>query len=189
MPRSNKPKKPETLKFRRRTTNLERGFFSLTKTLPYQASGVIIGQLTAESCVPACIRMVLFDLFPERRDNYQFSESFLRTALQTDYRGTSLAKVPELLDFLGVSLKYEYSNCSVEELKSSLDNACAFVRVTKGNPNEGHLLLVEEITDDYAAIRDPLPEGKGSAYRVPINDFLESWKSKLTGLGQAILVK
>jgi ABC-type bacteriocin/lantibiotic exporter with double-glycine peptidase domain len=189
MPRSDKTKKNNPLRFHRRIINRERGFFSFAETIPYQPRGVLIGQQTADSCVPACIRMVIFDQFPEKRDDYQSSESFLRTALHTDFRGTSLLKVPEIFLQLGISLRYEYCTCSVEELKNSLQNAVALARVTKSNPKEGHLLLVEKFTDDYVAIRDPLPEGEGSAYLVPIDAFLKVWQSEITSLGQAILVK
>lgn len=189
MPRSDKTQKNNPLQFHRCITKREQGFFSFAETIQFKPRGVLIGQQTADSCIPACIRMMLFDQFPEKQDDYQFSESFLRTALHTDFRGTSLLKVPEVLSQLGISLKYEYCTCSSEELKNSLHNAVALVRVTKSNPNEGHLLLVEEFSDDFVAIRDPLPEGKGSAYLAPIDVFLKVWQSEITSLGQAILVK
>jgi hypothetical protein len=38
-----------------------------------------------------------------------------------------------------------------------------------------HAVLVDEITDEFVALRDPLPPGTGSAYRLPVQIFVQAW--------------
>lgn len=74
------------------------GFFAAVDTTPYQPRGVLIGQATDDSCVPACVRMLLLDEFPHLADDYRLSESFLRNALKTTGKGSSVAGVPAFCD-------------------------------------------------------------------------------------------
>lgn len=130
--------------------------------------------------------MLLFDLFPERQQDYSYSESFLRAALTTNQR----APVPELLRHLGNPLPYRYrKDVTRGELQRAILNAFVMVRVAGQDRADGHVVLVEEISDDFVALRDPLPEAQGSAYRISLNVFLTAWQAKKTGLGQAILVE
>jgi hypothetical protein len=55
-------------------------------------------------------------------------------------------------------------------------------------PSDGHALLVEKCDAAYVAVRDPLPEGAGKAYRVPLNDFIRVWLSPESHRGSAAVV-
>lgn len=172
----------------RRGLKRVRGFFAFAETTPYQPRGVLLGQQTSDSCVPACCRMLLLDHFPSLHADYQFSESFLRTALGTDIEVTYISNIPRLFQQVGFSMPYMFSaSVTVEQLIEAITNAPIIVRVTIEGDEQGHVVIVEEIKDDRVAIRDPLPEGSGSAYRISWQTFCAAWQARKTGLGQAVL--
>lgn len=165
------------------------GFFAAVETRPYQPRGVLLGQATDDSCVPACARMLLFDQYTERASAYAFSESFLRGACATGRAGSVIARVPEILRQSGLRLPYHYrTDLTLAELQAAITRAFAIAVVRSQLPRAAHVVIVEEMTADDIAIRDPLPRGRGSAYRVPLAAFEASWLSGQTGLGSAVIV-
>lgn len=78
------------------------GFFAAARTLPYRARGVLLGQDTPDSCVPACTRMLIYDLLPGAGERHIFSESYLRAAFETDTTGSEVSRIPEVLRGAGI---------------------------------------------------------------------------------------
>jgi len=162
------------------------GFFSAAETHPYLPRGVLLGQSTEYSCVPACTRMLILDHVPAARHDPNLSETFLRTQFQTDKEGSVIASIPAILRANGVELLYVYqSDLTFEQLRRALTYGDA-IAVLRDLQNI-HVVIVEQITDDAVALRDPLPPGTGSAYWVALNVFLAAWQT--TGLGSAIVLE
>ncbi|MGH9844887.1 MAG: hypothetical protein ACREEM_39730 [Blastocatellia bacterium] len=149
----------------------------------------MLGQATDDSCVPACVRMLLLDNFPEKAGDYLFSESFLRMDFETEREGSVITRIPEVLRQRGLTRPYLYqTDLAVDDLRGSLARGFAIAIVRTLLPREAHAVIVEELTDDEVAVRDPLPQGKGSAYRIPLTEFLHFWLSAETQCGSAVVV-
>lgn len=157
-------------------------FFAAFETLPYVPLQVVIGQYKAESCVAACCRMLLL------RDGIEVSEAFIRHALGLR-EGAFVSQIPEALQSFGFSTPYAYQHdLSIEDLAAAVGRGPAVAFVKTANALDGHALLVDEIANDLVAVRDPLPEGEGKAYRVGLADFLSVWIRLQNGRGQATIV-
>lgn len=165
------------------------GFFAAVDTYPYKPRGVLIGQITDESCVPACVRMLLLDEFPHLADDYRLSESFLRNALETTSKGSSVAGVPAVLREMGIIRPYAFRvDVTFTELKRAAADGAMMVILRTFFPQSAHVVLVEEVTEARVAVRDPLPLGRGSAYAVALSEFMSAWSNSTSKLGCAVIV-
>ncbi|MBI1763685.1 MAG: hypothetical protein HYR56_19845 [Acidobacteria bacterium] len=162
-------------------TSKARGyFFAALEVQPYQPNGVLFGQYLPDSCVAACCRMLLVDA------GVTVSEAELRTWLD-DEKGAFISRVPSVLQQFGLSAIHQYRNdLSFDELRQAVTTGPALVFVTKPRSKAGHALLVDQIKDGLVAIRDPLPELEGKAYRVGVSEFLTFWLHS-NGRGQAAI--
>lgn len=165
------------------------GFFAAAATFPYQPRGVLLGQETGDSCVAACCRMLLLDQWPEAKNDYRFSESFLRAALETDRNGSLIGRIPEALRNFGLPQKYLYRrDLTIEDLQDAMQLGAA-IAIMQDVSEEGlHALLIEGISAYSVAVRDPLPIGSGSAYEVSLPVFLARWHQRESGAGWAVIV-
>jgi filamentous hemagglutinin len=165
------------------------GFFAAFDTVAYQPRGVLLGQATDDSCVPACVRMLLLDNLPHLEGDHRFSESFLRDALETTDEGSAVARIPAVLREMGVIRPYAFrADLTLSELRASAQSGAAVVVLRTIFPESAHVVLVEEITDEVAALRDPLPLGVGSAYTVGLQEFASAWYRRNSDVGCAIIV-
>lgn len=164
------------------------GFFAAVDTLPYHPRGVLLGQETAYSCAAACCRMLLYDYVDGARDDYLSAESFLRAALATGFKGTTVAHIPEVLRERGMSASYQYRrDLTIDDLRRLVAHYPAIALVHATN-SDLHALIVEGVTDISVNIRDPLPEGRGAAYSLSRALFLAAWIDQETGGGKAVVV-
>lgn len=169
---------------REKTPKLARGegFFAAAETESYQPSGSVLGQLTPDSCVAACCRMLLRDYAGD------VAESFLRDALDTDEGGASLSKAPSVLRNFGLTFFYTYfSGLTLDQLFTATRRAPAIVVVKASMSGGLHSVMVDGVDNDSAYIRDPMPLGKGSAYKVSITTFTRHWATE-NGLGRGVIV-
>lgn len=158
------------------------GFFATEKTFPYHPKGCVIGQLTPESCVAACCRMLLRDSIED------VVEIYLRTALHTDKRGANLSDVPDVLHLFGMKADYHYrTDLTIETLREATKKGAAIVAIKNEN-DDVHALIVDGIEDEYVLLRDPSPFGKGSAYKIALNNFVEVWLQKNRRQGRGVVV-
>jgi hypothetical protein len=51
-----------------------------------------------------------------------------------------------------------------------------------------HAMIVDGIEADEVVIRNPLPESRGTAYKLPLTVFLTHWLNRETGCGRAVVV-
>lgn len=132
--------------------------------------------------------MLIFDRFPELEDDIGFSESYLRGFLNTDATGSVIADLPSVLRMATID-EYEYRNdLTFDELREAVTRGFAVASVYKKSNETGHVLIVEEITDETVAVRDSLPDNRGSSYRVRQEDFLTVWLSPKTQRGIGVIV-
>jgi filamentous hemagglutinin len=165
------------------------GFFAAVETRPYRPRGVLLGQATDDSCVPACVRMLLLDNLPHLENDHRFSESFLRGALETTDEGSSVAHIPAVLQEMGVVRPYDFrTDLTLSELRASAQSGAALVLLRTVFPESAHVVLVEEVTDEIVALRAPLPLGAGSAYTVGLQEFAAAWYRRNSDVGCAVIV-
>ena len=166
-----------------------RGFFAAFETQAYLPSGCLLGQETPDSCAAACGRMLLMDYLADARGNYEFAESFLRDALKTGLRGTSLPRIAGALVKFGMPLPYVYrKELSLAEFARAVRRAPVISFIKAENDDDYHAVLVDRITDEAVYLRDPLPQGCGSAYRIALSVFLTYWLNPETQCGHAVAV-
>lgn len=162
------------------------GFFAAAETLPYQPRHPKLGQLQDDSCLAACVLMLLRD-----QGHEGIYEAMLRTASQIQGEGGFISDVPPVLRQLGSRLNYVYrDNLSLGDLEAATQKGAALVEVRFKDKRGSHALLldgIEEGTD--VLIRDPLPRGEGAAYKVSLETFLAFWLSERTGLGRGVVVE
>jgi ABC-type bacteriocin/lantibiotic exporter with double-glycine peptidase domain len=157
-------------------------FFAAFENFPYEPHGVVLGQNQPDSCVAACCRMLLHD------HGIEISEAFVRHALELE-EGAFVSQIPDVLQSLGLNRPYVYRrDLTVVDLAAAVKRGTAVVFVKMSGALDGHALLVEEMANDLVAVRDPLPEGEGKAYRARLADFLRFWIHPKTGRGQAAIV-
>jgi hypothetical protein len=165
------------------------GFFAAADTKASQPRGRLLGQETGYSCVAACCRMLLLDYVAGAEDDYLVSESFLRAALATDFKGTAIVRIPEVLREKGMPITYHYrKDLTIDDLRESVESFPAIAMVRAKGDDDFHALIVEGVTDTSVNIRDPLPEGTGSAYSLSLALFLSAWINEKTGCGHAVAV-
>lgn len=122
------------------------------------------------------------------RDGIEMSEAFIRHALDLK-EGAFVSQIPDILQSFGFNDPYAYrQDLGIEELVAAVNRWPAVVFVKTTNALDGHALVVDEIANDLVAIRDPLPEGEGKAYRVRLTDFLSVWIRPQNGRGQAAIM-
>ena len=173
---------------RKATGKAKGSFFADKEIWPYSPKGVLRAQANKTACVPAVCRMLIFDRFPELEDDINFSESYLRHFLKTDAEGSLVADIPTVLRLAQID-DYVYRNdLSFDELHAAVTRGSAVVSVYKKATEAGHVLIVEEVTAEHIAVRDPLPDNQGSAYLVRHTDFLAVWLSPKTGRGIGVVV-
>jgi hypothetical protein len=103
--------------------------------------------------------------------------------------GAFVSQLPEVLMSFGLNRPYAYRNDLIlDDLEVAVKRGTAVGFVKVSGALDGHALLIEEIANDLVAIRDPLPEGEGKAYRAQLADFLRFWTHPKTGRGQAAIV-
>lgn len=160
------------------------GIFAAETLAPYTPKGALVGQLTPDSCVAGISRMLLRDPVKD------VPEAHLRIALQTDRTGTDLHKLPAVLKQFGLSVHYVVREAlSLEELVKAIIVGPGVVTVKVKRGSDLHAVIVDEIGEEWVAIRDPLPEGRGSAYRVRLNAFLRAWFYQEPGRGFAVVIE
>lgn len=92
--------------------------------------------------------------------------------------GTALSNSIPALKQYGVSASYK-PNLSIEELRAATsNNRSAIVNVNTVISGGVHAIVVDGIEDNLVLIRDPLPEGVGSAYKLPLETFQTAWTGK-----------
>ena len=162
------------------------GFFAATETLPYQPKHPRLGQLLDDSCVAACVLMLLRDQGQE-----EVYEALLRTALNIRGEGGFISDVPLVLRQFGSQLNYLYrDDLSLFDLEAATLKGSALVEVRFQDRRGSHALLVDGVEGEaYVLIRDPLPRGEGAAYKVSLETFLAFWLSEKIGLGRGVAVE
>lgn len=154
------------------------GAFATEETLPYYPPDKVVGQLQPDSCVAAACRMAIYD---STGDDYP--ETWLREAAKVEpNEGTLLQNAVDALDQYGVTSRYE-SNLSVETLEATTKDRSAIVTVKTLTTGGEHALIVDGVEDGYTLIRDPLPAGQGTAYKVKTETFTNAWT------GKAVIIK
>jgi ABC-type bacteriocin/lantibiotic exporter with double-glycine peptidase domain len=155
---------------KRYSTKSRGGFFAKEKTFPYLSAKGVIGQLTDDSCVAAVCRMLLIE------SGVEIPEAFLRVRLNVQNDGSNLSAVVDILSE-ETGILYEFrSNLTFEELKRALLFGSVAVNV-RAEHNNIHALLIEKIADNFVYIRDSIPLGQGSMYKISQDVFLRHWFS------------
>lgn len=157
------------------------GFFAKAETQPYQPLGSVTGQFYDDSCVAACCRMLLRDAVGD------VAEAVLRNALQTE-QGAYLSAVPAVLWRYRLPGYVYRPALTLDELQTATAQRPALVTVKhRFDAVDSHALVIDRITAQAVFIRDPLPEGAGSAYHVAMETFLNVWLRE-DGTGRAVVV-
>lgn len=153
-------------------------FFDETDQIQYQSPHELIPQFNDDSCVAACVRMILADY------GIYVPESYLASALETS-DGAFLSKTPEILEDVGSLSKFEWRNdLSLADLNAALKQASAVVSVKRKGEIFGHALVIDAIFGNEIRLRDPLPRYEGKSYAVLIEKFSEVFFRKgETGFG------
>lgn len=156
-------------------------FFHELETILATPRGVVIGQMYDDSCVAACARMLAADA------GVDVPESYLRELLKID-EGAYLSDLPDALQTIGVSTRYEYRrDLTLAALQQAVQTGAAVAYLEKPVTG-GHAVIVETITEMFVTIRDPLPIGEGRGYQVRQQDFLRFWLLSNTDRGHALIV-
>lgn len=157
------------------------GFFAKTETQNYQTPGSVIGQFYDDSCVAACCRMLLFDTVGD------IAEATLRAALQTE-QGAYLSAAPAVLWRFRLPGYVYRPTLTLDELQTATLQRPALVTVKHQLEDiDSHSLVIDRINAQAVFIRDPLPEGAGSAYSVAVETFLNVWLRE-DETGRAVVV-
>jgi ABC-type bacteriocin/lantibiotic exporter with double-glycine peptidase domain len=115
--------------------------------------------------------MVLKDL------GVEVPEMYLREALNVDAeKGGLLKEAPKGIADFGKTATYAES-MSMEELAHQTQGGAVVVSVSKKGYG-AHALVVDGVTDEHVLIRDPLPEGQGSSYKIRKSSFMGMWAGK-----------
>ncbi len=159
------------------------GFFAEWETLPYLPLGDLRGQFHDDSCLAACCRMLLADSVED------VAEARLRVALEME-GGAYLSAAPATMREFGLP-GYVYNAALLfPELGTALMKGPAIVAV-KHHPDDVdvHAVVIDRIAEEFVSLRDPLPEGTGSAYQVAVEQFLNVWLRAESGTGRAVVVE
>lgn len=83
---------------------------------------------------------------------------------------------------------YAYQrSLTLDELRASIELSPVIALLRSAVADELHALIIEEIEDDFIAVRDPLPMGAGSAYWVRVSLFLKYWLDQEAQCGLAVV--
>ncbi|MDQ3687680.1 MAG: hypothetical protein M3430_19060 [Acidobacteriota bacterium] len=117
------------------------------------------------------------------------AESYLSNALKIE-EGAYLSSVPSVLRDFGLSKAYIYrDDLTLEELSEALTRATVIASIKRPRDMDAHALLVDALDDGWVWIRDPLPKGSGSAYKVSSATFSQVWLRRKTRYGIALIVE
>ncbi len=165
------------------------GIFAAKPTAIYHPQGELLGQEQADSCVAACCRMLLFDYAPHLRKERWYSESSLRSELETTAQGSTIALAVRVLQSGGIKHSYHY-RCDVtpEQLSEATQFHPAIAIVHTSGYLGAHAIIIDGMDAVKVLIRDPLPERIGSAYALSLSEFLPVWLNPQTGCGKAVVV-
>ncbi|MGB8691110.1 MAG: cysteine peptidase family C39 domain-containing protein, partial [Microcoleus sp.] len=149
--------------------SLRGGAFANEQTLLYPEANNVVGQLTPDSCVAACCKMVI-------PNGEEIPEIYLRELAKVKVgEGTKLSNAVSALDYYGVSAKYE-SKLSIEGLRSATaNNKAAIVSINSEITGGPHALVIDGFEENLVLIRDPLPEGIGASYKLNLKTFQTAW--------------
>lgn len=141
---------------------------------PYEPKGVIIGQLERFSCVSTACKIAL--------NNPNISEEAIRKLTMSETKGTRLENAIPALHAYGGKQYVFGENISFGELVESLKNGPAIVSVNTpvlrdftNHVFTNHAIVIDEYKDLWFSIRDPMPDIKGSAYKIMQSDFFRYW--------------
>ena len=96
-----------------------------------------------------------------------------------------IARIPAILRANGITKPYVYrSDLSLAGLRRAIEHDVVIAVLR--DPQNIHVVIVEQITDELVAIRDPLPPGTGAAYWIALDVFLSVWMK--TSWGSAIVL-
>lgn len=157
------------LKITLKGVDLIYSFFAEAEQIPYQTPYKIIGQFSDETCVAACVQMILSD------SGINVPQSYAASALDTK-GGAYLSNVPQVLNDFGLKSVYEWKqNLSFTDLSAALKNGRAIVSLQRENAKFGHSVIADAIIGDKIQLRDPLPIGQGKSYAVRQQNFTNVW--------------
>lgn len=143
-------------------------FFDESDQIAYQTPHELISQSNNDSCVAACVQMVLTDF------GIYESQNYLASALETR-RGAFLSKVPSVLREFEITGFQWQKNLTLTALLNSLESNSAIVSLQRKNTKFGHSVIADDIIDDTMRLRDPLPRGQGKSYAVALETFMGVW--------------
>ena len=131
-------------------------FYDVEKTLgPLERP--TFGQAEKNSCGAACVRMQLNDVGQPPL----LGEAEVRHLFGTDASGTDIGKIPSR-----VQRGRFFDDLSAGEVRSAVDR-WGPATVSLDVPGGGrHAVVVDSVNGDTVWIRDPAPQGQGSAYGV-----------------------
>ena len=132
---------------------------------------------------------VVLDQLPEAGHDLYYAESALRAAFETDEDGSTIALIPAVLREYGASAPYVYREQMTEmELRRAVRRHPLIALVPARRNVDYHALIVDKVEAEMVAIRDPLPTGEGTAYRLPLRLFLLRWLDRSGECGLAVTV-
>ena len=143
-------------------------FFAQNEQIEYQTPHELISQSSVDTCVAACLGMILADF------GFRFPESYLASALETS-GGAYPLKVPNVLNEFGVDVYQWKKDLTIADLSAALENGFALVSVKRKNVEFGHSIIADAIINNEIRLRDPLPLGQGKSYAVALETFTEVW--------------
>ena len=143
-------------------------FFAENEQIEYQTPHELISQSSIDTCVAACMRMILTDF------EIRIPESYLASALETD-DGAYPSRVPNVLNALGIDVYQFQRDLTIADLSAALEKGFAIVSVQRKNTKFGHSVIADAIIDDTIRLRDPSPLGQGKSYAVALETFTEVW--------------
>ncbi len=153
-------------------------FFAENEQIEYQTPHELVPQNSDDTCVAACVRMILndFGIFAP--------ESYIASALETS-DGAFLSQSPQTLKDFSLSQIYEWrKDLNLSDLSKSLKQGNAIVSVKRKGEIFGHALVVDAIFDSEIRLRDPLPRNEGQSYAVTVETFSEVFfRNGETGFG------
>jgi ABC-type bacteriocin/lantibiotic exporter with double-glycine peptidase domain len=159
------------------------GFFVETETLSYQPKGAVIGQMLEDSCIAAVCRMLLFD------EKIDVPEVYLRIALRVDEQGGYVSAIPQGLKNFAPQMQYSFrTDLTLDELRVAAEKKNAIVKVKSKNFIGYHVVIVDGFQNDFVLVRDPLPLGIGSAYKIKLDVFVNAWLEKDSDCGVGIVL-
>lgn len=156
-----------------------RGAFTIDEVFSYDGAPRVFGQAHWDSCVAACCKMLLNDK--------KIPESDIRVAVKVvKDEGASIRDAPDALKQLGASVGFRYeTKLSLDELRVATSIGPAMISIkTPITGTSSHAVIVDAVSDNYVLIRDPLPQGEGSAYKITHATFQQAWKGKAVILDQ-----